>query len=127
MIEVTKESVEEVLKEFKELIDENRYQLESGKDSKNDEFIRKYMLKPSNIKSMLERITVYHCINVECHHKDKSKVVYKFVKEFELKLNKEVTKVPVYIKFFLGYIRCQKSTVIISFHEAKYSWKYMFK
>lgn len=128
MIEVTKEAVEETLKEFRKLIDENRYQLESGKDKKNDSFIRAYSLKRKSIKIMLKQIMAENCINVEPHYKNKSKVVYKFVQFYDLKVMGKYENVPVYIKFFLlGYPRRQKSTVIISFHKPKYKWKYMFK
>lgn len=127
MIEVTKESVEEVLKEFRKLIDENRYQLESGKDNKNYEFTKKYALTPCDEKRMLKQIIAENCINVEQHHKDKSKVVYKFVQFYDIDVKGKTENIPVYIKFFIGYVSCQKNTVIIIFHEPKYRWKYMFK
>lgn len=68
-----------------------------------------------------------NCIKVEQHHKDKSKVIYKFVQFYDINVKGKMESIPVYIKFFIGYVRCQKNTVIISFHEPKYSWKYMFK
>ena len=128
MIEVTKEAVNEALIEFRKNIDENRYTISKGENREQNElFISEYMLSNKRIKIMLKEIKAEDCIGVELHYKDKSKVVYKFIKKYNINTRMSNEEVLVYIKFILCPVRCQQHSLVISFHPTDKMEEYLFK
>jgi len=114
MIEVSEEDLNEVLESFKSLVKEDRYTISSGHNRlKNDEFIAEYMLTKKQIKSILLELTAKDCIDI--HHKDKGKIVYEFIKEYNIKLKDNDNMEKVYIKFMICLVKCQKHVLVISF------------
>jgi len=127
MIEITETELEEVLKKFKNLVEENRYTISSGENrEKNDEFITNYFLT-RKIKKMLLELTTKDCIGVEKHYKDDEKIVYKFIKEYNISTRETKENVKAYIKFTICLVRCQEHVIVISFHEAIREEKYLFR
>lgn len=118
MINITESELDEVIDKFKKLILADRYTISSGENRiKKDMFITKYFLTTQKIKKMLLELTSKDCISVEKHNKDKNKIVYIFLKEYNIntKDNKEVIR--VYIKFMICLVKCQEHAVVISFHN----------
>ncbi len=126
MIDITETELEEVLKKFKDLVEGDRYTISSGENrEKNDEFISNNFLT-RKIKKMLLELTTKDCIGVEKHYRDKEKIVYKFIKEYNIN-TKENNNLKAYIKFMICLVRCQEHVIVISFHEAIKEEKYLFK
>lgn len=126
MIDITETELEEVLKKFKDLVEKNRYTISSGENrEKNDDFIINNFLT-RKIKRMLLELTTKDCIGVENHYKDNKKIVYKFIKEYNISI-KENNNLKAYIKFMICLVRCQEHVIVISFHEAIKEEKYLFK
>lgn len=126
MIETTETELDEVLKKFKNLVEEDRYTISSGENrEKNDNFITNNFLT-RKIKKMLLELTTKDCIGVEKHYRDSEKIVYKFIKEYNIN-TKENNNLKAYIKFMICLVRCQEHVVVISFHEAIREEKYLFK
>ena len=125
MIDITETELDEVLKKFKYLVEENKYTISSGENrQKNDDFISNNFLT-RKIKNMLLELTAKDCIGVEKHYKDSEKIVYKFIKEYNI-TTKEKNNLKVYIKFMICLVRCQEHVIVISFHEAIREEKYLF-
>ena len=126
MIDITETELEEVLKKFKDLVEGDRYTISSGENrEKNDNFITNNFLT-RKIKKMLLELTTKDCISVEKHYRDNEKIVYKFIKEYNIN-TKENNNLKAYIKFMICLVRCQEHVIIISFHETVREEKYLFK
>ena len=126
MIDITETELEDVLKKFKDLVAEDRYTISSGENrEKNDEYISNNFLT-RKIKKMLLELTTKDCIGVEKHYRDNEKIVYKFIKEYNIN-TKENNNLKAYIKFMICLVRCQEHVIVISFHEAIREEKYLFK
>lgn len=129
MINITEPQLEEVINKFKELVVDDRYTISSGENrEKNEAFMTKYFITKARSKKMLLELTTKDCISVEKHDKDKNKIVYIFIKEYNISTRESKENVKVYIKFTLCLVRCQDYAVVISFHEQIGEGKeYLFK
>lgn len=122
MLECSEDELNEVLLHFKELVKQDRYTISLGKNREdNIKFVEKNMLTQKQIKRMLLELTTKDCIDIDKHYTDKDKVIYEFVKEYSIgdKLN-------TYIKFMICLVRCQEHVLVISFHEVKKGYRYIF-
>ena len=129
MVDITEPQLEEVINRFKGLVTVDKYKIASGENrEKNDNFITKYFITTNRLKKMLLELTTKDCISVEKHNKDKNKIVYIFVKEYNISTRENRENVKVYIKFTLCLLRCQDYAIVISFHEQEGKEKeYLFK
>ena len=129
MINITESELEEVIDKFKRLVISDKYNISSGENrEKNDKFISENFITRNRIKKMLLELTTKDCISVEKHNKDRDKVVYIFVKEYNISTRYNKENVKVYIKFTLCLVRCQDYAVVISFHEQEGREKeYLFR
>lgn len=126
MIEITETELDDILNKFKNLVEENKYTISSGENrEQNDRFITNNFLA-RKIKNMLLQLTTKDCIGVEKHYKDSKKVVYKFIKEYNISTKEKSEKIKAYIKFMICLVRCQEHVILISFHEAIKEEKYLF-
>lgn len=122
MLECSEEELNEVLLNFKELVKQDRYTISFGKNREdNIKFVEKNMLSKKQIKRMLLELTTKDCIDIDKHYTDKDKVIYEFVKEYSI-----VEKLNTYIKFMICLVRCQEHVLVISFHEVKKEYGYIF-
>lgn len=127
MIEITEEELYGVLIKFKELVTADRYTISSGENRKrNDNFIENNFLSAKKIKKMLLELTTKDCIGIKEHHKDKNKIVYIFIKEYNINTKDDKGSLKVYIKFLICLVRCQEHVVVISFHDVDRDKEYIF-
>ena len=128
MIEITEAELNVVLDKFKELVISDRYTISSGENRvRNDSFIESNFLSSKKIKKMLLELTTKDCVGIEEHHKDKNKIVYIFIKEYNINTREKKENLKIYIKFLICLVRCQEHTVVISFHDVDRNKKYIFK
>lgn len=128
MVEITEVELNEVINKFKKLVFEDKYTISSGENRvQNDLFITNNLLSSKLIKKMLLELTTKDCVGVEKHYKDNNKIVYIFIKEYDINTMRNIKRMRVYIKFLICLVRCQEQVVVISFHNAESNKKYIFK
>lgn len=126
MIKMTESELEDILEKFKQLIRNDKYTISSGENRlRNDNFIEINFLNKNRIKNMLLEITTKDCIGIDKHYKDNKKIVYKFIKKYNI--NTKADKVlGVYVKFTICLVRCQEHVIVISFHDVDKEEKYIY-
>lgn len=126
---ITKKEIKDYLKEVKEAIKKDNYQIERNDNrEENNKLLLKYLLDEDDIKQILLSLNInnFSSIKKNYHENYRYESLYVFGKKIKLllrTLNKE-KEITLYIKINKrkdGYV------VIVSIHEAKYPINYYFK
>ena len=127
--------IEEILTRIRTCVDEKRVQPGAKERMKNEEFLRTYCIKPSERYAILKELTIQNYCG-EILERQKTEVYYDEIlyvfgieKKLKLKLEPGEKNIEIYIKvqFFKLNNDDNDYTLLVSFHEAKYPLKYMFK
>lgn len=128
-MKVTKKEIRRYLKEVKDSIRKDNYQIERNENrEENNKLLLKYLLDEDDIKHILLSLNIdnFSCIKKNYHKNYRYENLYVFGKKIKLllrTLNKE-KEITLYIKINKkenGYV------VIVSMHEANYPINYYFK
>lgn len=129
IINLIEEDVLNILNLIKDCIRFDRFRIEQNENRQdNDNFMLSYGLTKEKSKKILLGINVKDFCYADYNKNNKNEIVYIFASVCRLKgiVNVEV-KVIVYTKFLLTKSKGMPMTIVISFHEAKYPVKYMFR
>ena len=134
---MTKEEqrIEEILARIRTCVDEKRVQPGVKERTKNEGFLRTYCVKQIERYSMLKELTVQNYCEERLDQQktegeyDPILYVFGLKKKLKLKLDPGEKDVEIYIKvqFFKLKNDDKDYTLLVSFHEAEYPLKYMFK
>ncbi len=128
--------IEDVLERIRVCVDKGRFTVDTPERLKNEDFLRKYLIKPSDRFTLLNSLTAKHyCESILDRKKDLNiydEIMYVFGLKKKLKLKLENGKeetVEIYIKtqFFKMKNDNNDYTLLISFHKAEKPLRYMFE